>query len=150
MARSSTATASSLRQLDTEFGLFKYNEPEQIPLEQNIDDIQAKRPFDFRVDRLYSWPGQRLAFEFTYSNPGQRWLWSVYRIRTDGTLEELFRSPCILDRPYRHRDIFVMLFRSPAGSRYSKIDHTNLGQGVTLNVYPLDESDAYPFDLSEA
>lgn len=137
--------------VEATFVPFRYDVPEVIDLERHRDRLADRKPVGFTIP-LYSWPGERFRFRFRFSNPTERWLWSVKRLTTtpDDDDELLVRSPAVVNRPYRFRDRLLFTFTAATGESPKKVDDSNLGRSVDLTCYPGPESDAFPFDLDDA
>ncbi|MWG36585.1 hypothetical protein [Halomarina oriensis] len=129
---------------------FRYGEPERLALDQFQQAITNRQDFAFEDIELFSWPGQRLDVSFTYSPPAARWLWEVVHRRPTREDVTLVDAPAVIHRPYRYRDVLVFTFRYTGQVRPQKVDASNLGRRVELVCYPGPESEAFPFDLSEA
>ena len=120
----------------------KFDKVVTLGLDENREEIERQESFAFIFQSDWVWPNQRFRIEFWYSNPADRWLWSVDHIGHG----EIIRGPVVLRRPYTYDDRVLFLFIAPS-SRPDRVDARNLGRTVRCEVYPQPQSPAYPFDL---
>lgn len=113
---------------------------ETIPLPE--ERIKEKEPVWLEV-RPEAW-SQRMRLTFDWNATMERWVWGATLV---GEGELIPDAPVILDHPFDYRDYIRFMFIDPSGNA-TEITPQNLGDPVVLAVGPLEDSPAYPYDLT--